>query len=162
MSADPQTIDIKTFWQAIGCRAIGAAIVTAKDAEGPAGFLALSATHLSADPPRMMISVDAKTSALRTILNGKHFAINYLRQDQEEMVRIFGGKTDLKGADRFQPQHWTTLKSGAPTLANAVGVLDCEFEEAIERQGTMIVIGKLIGFTSGDSEPLISFRGKFR
>lgn len=44
-------IDAKTFWKAIGCRAIGVAIVTAKGADGPAGFLALSATHLSASPP---------------------------------------------------------------------------------------------------------------
>ena len=35
-------IDAKTFWKAIGCRAIGVAIVTAKGADGPAGFLALS------------------------------------------------------------------------------------------------------------------------
>ena len=33
-------IDAKTFWKAIGCRAIGVAIVTAKGTEGPAGFLA--------------------------------------------------------------------------------------------------------------------------
>jgi len=50
-------IDAKTFWKAIGCRAIGVAIVTAKGADGPAGFLALSATHLSASPPMMMVSI---------------------------------------------------------------------------------------------------------
>ena len=57
-------IDAKTFWKAIGCRAIGVAIVTAKGADGPAGFLALSATHLSASPPMMMVSIGLTTSAL--------------------------------------------------------------------------------------------------
>ena len=33
-------IDGKTFWKAIGCRAIGVAVVTAKGTDGPAGFLA--------------------------------------------------------------------------------------------------------------------------
>ena len=41
-----KTIDVKIFWQAIGMRAIGAAVVTAADARGPAGFLALSATQI--------------------------------------------------------------------------------------------------------------------
>jgi len=57
-------IEIKDFWRAIGERAIGAAVVTAADIHGPAGFLALSATHLCADPPMMMVSIDKRTSAL--------------------------------------------------------------------------------------------------
>jgi flavin reductase (DIM6/NTAB) family NADH-FMN oxidoreductase RutF len=155
-------IDAKTFWQAIGCRAIGSAVVTAKDADGPAGFLALSATHLSADPPRMMVSVDMKTSALRAIVNARHFAINYLSRGQEELNGIFGGRTGPKGADRFKPEAWTTLKTGAPALVNAVGVLDCEVEETIERSGTVIVIGRLVAWTSApDRDPIISFRGKW-
>jgi flavin reductase (DIM6/NTAB) family NADH-FMN oxidoreductase RutF len=155
-------IDARTFWQVIGCRAIGAAVVTASDAQGPAGFLALSATHLSADPPRMMISVDLRTSALHTIVNAAHFAINYLRRDQEDLARIFGGKSDLKGTDRFQKQLWSKLRTGAPTLTGAVGVLDCEVEETIERQGTMIIIGRLVAHAaSTDAEPLVSFRGKY-
>ena len=36
-------IDAKTFWKALGSRAIGAGIVTAKGSAGPAGFLALYA-----------------------------------------------------------------------------------------------------------------------
>ena len=155
-------IEPKLFWQAIGCRAIGAAVVTAQDAEGPAGFLALSATHLSADPPRMMVSIDQRTSALRTVLNARHFAINYLTRAQEELVAIFGGKSPLKGAERFQAERWTTLATGAPTLVGALGVLDCRFEESIERAGTAIVIGRLLAYTAAaELEPLISFRGKF-
>ena len=60
-------IDAKTFWKAIGCRAIGVAIVTAKGTDGPAGFLALSATHLSASPPMMMVSIGLTTSALGAV-----------------------------------------------------------------------------------------------
>jgi flavin reductase (DIM6/NTAB) family NADH-FMN oxidoreductase RutF len=155
-------MDAKSFWQAIGCRAIGAAVVAATDAEGPAGFLALSATHLSADPPRMMVSVDLKTSALRPIRASKHFAISYLRKDQEQLAGIFGGRGDLKGADRFQAGQWDTLTTGAPTLKDAIGVLDCEVEEIIERGATAIVIGRLVGNrASSDAQPLISFRGKY-
>jgi flavin reductase (DIM6/NTAB) family NADH-FMN oxidoreductase RutF len=154
-------MDVRAFWQAIGCRAVGAAAVTARDASGPAGFLALSATHLSADPPRLMVSIDAKTSALSTIRAARHFAINYLSADQEEMANIFGGRTPFQGADRFTKGTWTTLSTGAPVLVGAVGVLDCTLEEIIDR-GTMIALGRLVANSvSANARPLVSFRGGF-
>ncbi len=79
-------IDVRTFWQAVGLRAVGTAIVTAEADDGPRGFLALSATHLCADPPMMMVSVDKKTSALQTMIDGGHFAINYLSTDQADLA----------------------------------------------------------------------------
>jgi hypothetical protein len=48
-----------------------------------------------------MVSIDAKTSALGTIRAARHFVINYLSADPEEMANIFGGRTPLQGADRF-------------------------------------------------------------
>jgi flavin reductase (DIM6/NTAB) family NADH-FMN oxidoreductase RutF len=76
----------------LGERAIGATIVTAQGADGPAGFLGLSATHVCADPPSMLVSIDRKTSALAAVLHGHHFAINYLTP------------IDHEGADFYRPQ----------------------------------------------------------
>src|ERR1700759_2152682 len=105
----PGMIDVKQFWQAIGQRATGSTIVTARSQSGPAGLLGLSATHLCADPPTMMVSVDKRTSALPTILEAGHFAINYLSSTQRELADIFGGKSDLKGSDRFGTVAWNSL-----------------------------------------------------
>lgn len=154
--------DAKTFWRALGSRAIGVAIVTAKGASGPAGFLALSATHLTASPPTMLVSIGQSTSALAPILESRHFAINYLAKDREDLAREFGGQGTRKGADRFVGGEWTALKTGAPALIGAVGVLDCELEEAIDRHGTTIAIGKIVAFTqAANVQPLISFAGKY-
>ena len=154
-------IDIRTFWQAVGLRAVGTAIVTAEAGDGPRGFLALSATHLCADPPMLMVSVDKKTSAFQTMVDGGHFAINYLSTDQADLAGPFGGKGDLKGADRFQLGSWTTLATGAPILEGAAGAIDCEIEEIIERFGTAIVIGRVKDFASTpDVSPLVSYKGK--
>lgn len=157
-----QITDAKTFWRAIGSRAIGVAIVTAKGANGPAGFLALSATHLTASPPTMLVSIGQSTSALAPILESRHFAINYVAKDREDLAKEFGGQGTLKGADRFLPGQWTTLKTGAPTLIGAVGVLDCELEEAIERHNTTIAIGRIAAYAQASGvQPLISFAGKY-
>src|SRR3981081_349153 len=98
MPDKPGTVDVKQFWQAIGQRATGSTIVTARSASGPAGLLGLSATHLCADPPTMLVSVDKRTSALPTILDARHFAINYLSSERRGLADVFGGKTGLKGA----------------------------------------------------------------
>ncbi|MDB5586341.1 MAG: flavin reductase [Devosia sp.] len=161
VAAPERVIDIRTFWQAVGLRAVGTAIVTAEAGDGPRGFLALSATHLCAEPPMMMISVDKKTSALATILEAGHFAINYLSTEQAELAGPFGGKGDLKGAERFQLGSWTKLVTGAPILVGASGVIDCQVEETIERFGTLIVIGHLVDFSATEgAAPLVSYKGK--
>jgi flavin reductase (DIM6/NTAB) family NADH-FMN oxidoreductase RutF len=154
-------IDAKTFWKALGCRAIGTAIVTAKGADGPAGFLALSATHLSASPPIMMVSIGLTTSALAAIRHGNHFAINYVAKGGEDLVKEFGGGGSLKGADRFKPGAWAELKTGAPTLVDGVGTIDCHLEELIERHATMIALGRVVAYTESVKDPLISFRGGY-
>src|SRR6201991_912900 len=154
-------IDAWTFWTATGCRAIGLATVTAKGGDGPAGFLALSATHLSASPPMMMVSVGLTTSALAAVRQGNHFAINYVPKGSDAMVKEFGGGGQLKGADRFLPGAWGTLKSGAPTLVDSVGVIDCQLDELIERHGAVIALGRVVAYTASAREPMISFRGGY-
>lgn len=155
-------IDARSFWQSIGQRATGSTIVTARSAAGPAGLLGLSATHVCADPPTMMVSVDKRTSALDTIVEVKHFAINYLPKSAAALADIFGGKSDLKGTARFETAKWKTLATGAPVLEGAVGAIDCELIETIERYGSVIVLGRVVATTNNpDASPLIHFRGGY-
>jgi flavin reductase (DIM6/NTAB) family NADH-FMN oxidoreductase RutF len=163
-AAEPvgKTIDVKTFWRAIGQRATGSTIVTARAAEGPAGFLGLSATHVCADPPTMLVSIDMRTSALAAILAARHFAINYLPRDAEALADVFGGKGAQKGADRFEAGRWGKLTTGAPVLLDAVGAIDCTLEETIERHGICIALGRVVDFLEGPrNDPLIHFRGRY-
>jgi flavin reductase (DIM6/NTAB) family NADH-FMN oxidoreductase RutF len=159
--ADP-AIDQRMFWRAIGNRALGSTVVTARSADGPAGFLGLSAAHVSADPPLVLVSVDRRTSALQTILAARHFALNFLPQGAASTADMFGGKTAQKGAERFETGNWGTLKTGAPVLLDAVGAIDCTLEETIERHGVVIVIGHVVAvLDGGDKAPLIHFHGGY-
>ena len=152
--------DIRSFWEAVGLRPVGASVVTASDKTGPRGLLALSPTHLCADPPLMMVSVDERTSALETILGAQHFAINYLAASQARLMAVFGGKSELTGADRFTTDEWGQMATGAPTLMGAAGVIDCQLVEVIRRHGTAIVVGEVKAFAgSGNNDPLITYRG---
>jgi flavin reductase len=154
-------VDAKSFWRVLGQRAIGVSIVTAKGAEGPAGFLALSAAHVTAEPPSMLVSIDDRTSALGALLYGQHFAVNYLPADAKDLAEAFGGKTEVKGPHRFHEDEWETLESGAPVLKRAVGVIDCELATTFRHNSTTIAVGYVRGLRSRDSEALVFYRGRY-
>jgi len=110
----------------------------------------------------MLVSVDKRTSALQTILEAKHFAINYLPRSATDIADAFGGKSTLKGADRFSTAKWTSLHTGAPILEDAVGAIDCDLIETIERHGVLLLLGNVVATCSNPEKiPLVHFRGGY-
>jgi flavin reductase (DIM6/NTAB) family NADH-FMN oxidoreductase RutF len=159
----PKQIDVQTFWRALGGKPSAVAVVTAHSGDAPSGFLALSVAHLCADPPLLTVSIDRRTATLETVMRARHFAVNYLPRGEEALADMFGGRTDVRGADRFAPGRWTQLVTGAPVLTNALSAFDCKLEDIAERYDTVIAIGRLVDFTSrDDAEPLLYFRGGYR
>lgn len=156
-----EAIDTKAFWTALGQRATGMTVVTADSDDGPAGFLGLSAAHVTASPPTMLVSVDHKTSALAGIISRGHFAVNFLPANAASVSDAFGGRTGLSGAARFVPGEWRVLSTGAPVFCDALGVFDCTVDEILQRGDVSIIIGKVVAVASrADGDPLIFFRGK--
>src|SRR5215472_16826135 len=159
---DTVPIDAKTFWRALSARSTGVVVATARGPEGPAGFLALSATHVTADPPTMLVSIDKRTGALDAVRHGKHFALNFLPHGDQALANMFGGRSETRGAERFAPERWSVLATGAPVLNDAVGAIDCVLEETIERFGVVIAIGRVVDVVVREGEPLLFFRGAYR
>jgi flavin reductase (DIM6/NTAB) family NADH-FMN oxidoreductase RutF len=156
-------VDPKTFWSVLGERAIGITIVTTQAADGPRGFLGLSATHVSAQPPTMLVSIDRQTSALNDILATGSFAINFLPASAAHIAGAFSARSGLAGSARFVADEWAPLVTGAPVLKSALGAFDCSVEQIIEHGSTSIILGKVMGArASGAEDPLIYFRGKVR
>lgn len=155
-------IDPRAFWRAIGNRATGSTVVTTRSDEGPAGFLGLSATHICAEPPLMLVSIDKRTAALQAILAAGHFALNFLPREAAPIADMFGGKGPKQGAARFDTGRWGTLTTGAPILLDAVGVIDCRLVETIDRHGVIIAIGRVVDVGDGTGAvPLIHYRGAY-
>jgi flavin reductase (DIM6/NTAB) family NADH-FMN oxidoreductase RutF len=154
-------LDVKTFWMTLGQRATGMTVVTADGDEGPVGFLGLSAAHVTADPPTMLVSVDHKTTALAAILSRRHFAINFLPSDAAAISDAFAGRAGVSGAARFAAGEWRLLSTGAPVFRDALGAFDCVVDQVVDRGGVSIIIGKVVAAASRpDGDPLIFFRGR--
>jgi flavin reductase (DIM6/NTAB) family NADH-FMN oxidoreductase RutF len=137
-------LDPGAFWKLLGVRPVAVPIVTARDADGPAGLLALSATHVSASPPTMLVAIGNSTSALKTVRTSGAFAISYLPEGAGEIADIFGGRRGLGGADRFGTGQWTSLTTGSPVFADAVLAFDCEVSRIFEHETTQLVVGRIV------------------
>lgn len=163
MPTEFTTIDPKVFWRALGMRAIGGAVVTARNQQSSAGFLALSVTHLTQNPPTLMLSIGKKTSALATVREAGYFAVNYLASSDSELADVFGGRAQLTGSDRFRAGSWHELLTGAPVLKGAVGTIECRLVEEIDRYDSIIAIGEIVNWTFDASvQPLVYFSGGLR
>lgn len=159
-------IDARTFWRLMGLRPVGAAVVTACHEGRPAGLLALSATHVAASPPTMLVSVARSTSALPTIRAAGRFAISYLPADAQAVADAFGGRTGLAGADRFSVGRWSPVASWdphTPVLEGAVLALGCRVEAVFATGETEIIVGRIEHHHGDDATaPLVAYRGGYQ
>jgi flavin reductase (DIM6/NTAB) family NADH-FMN oxidoreductase RutF len=159
----PSPVDAKTFWRTLGERPIGMTIVTTQGTEGPAGFLGLSASHVSAAPPVMLVSIDQKTSALAAVLQSRVFGVSFLPATAGHVPDDFSGKSGLSGAARFRDGEWTTLETGAPIFRTALGAFDCRVIDVLQHGNTSIILGSVTGaLACGEGDPLVFFRGRTR
>lgn len=118
-----ETLDMtRAFQNAMSLFAAGVTVVTTMRDDGPAGLIATSVCSLSSDPPSIIVCVNRSASAHDAIVAQGKFAVNLLSVDQCEVVDRF---RQTKGQERFETGQWTTLKTGAPVLADAAVVLDC-------------------------------------
>jgi flavin reductase (DIM6/NTAB) family NADH-FMN oxidoreductase RutF len=157
-NAQKGLMDAKQFWRTLGARATGMTIVTT---QGPAGFIGLSAAHVTAQPPTLLVSVDRNTSALSPIIANRTFAFNYLAADQEPVAEAFS-RRGASMEERFAPGRWGSIETGAPILVDALAAFDCLVEDIIERETAVILIGRVVGWAVGaERSPLVLFNGKY-
>lgn len=139
----------------------GVSVITAGTGESRTGATVTSATALSVDPPRMLVSLNRTSSTWPVVERFGHFGVNVLSARHEVLAQQFAGAGGLKGADRYRGAEWTNLASEAPVLADAAAVIDCEVEEAIERYSHVIVIGRVLAIRIGTGPSLFYQNGRY-
>jgi len=147
--ATGEELTLGAFWRALGCRPVGAVVVTAKGELGPTGFLGLSFAHVSAQPPMVLVSVGRSASALNDIKASGAFAVNFLPAGAEEMAKAFGRSADR--GNRFTGDGWTEFVTGSPVLIGASGVFDCTVATTLDTEAALIVVGEVVGLRADAS-----------
>ena len=101
----------------------GVTIVTIKSGAELHGLTVSAFASVSPEPPLIMICIDHRHYAHDLLSrDGATFAVNILREDQQELSNRFAYVQD---EDRFTEGHWTVAATGAPVLADALAWLDC-------------------------------------
>jgi flavin reductase (DIM6/NTAB) family NADH-FMN oxidoreductase RutF len=133
----------------------GVSIITAGEGETRTGATVTSATALSVEPARMLVSLNRTSSTWPVVERYGHLGINIVGAGHESLANQFAGRGGLRGAERYRGGEWTTAVSGAPLLVDAVAAIDCTVEEAIERHSHVIVIGRVLAIRIGTGRSLL-------
>jgi flavin reductase (DIM6/NTAB) family NADH-FMN oxidoreductase RutF len=123
----------------------GVSIVTAGKGDDISGMTVTSLTSLSANPPRLMVSINREASSFALIERYRMFGVNILGSDQLITADRFSDR-GLKGKYRFEGVEWSTGLSGVPLLEQSLATVECQVEEIIERHSHGIIVGRVLSF----------------
>ncbi len=144
---------------ALGRFATGVTIVTCLDAHGvPVGLTVNSFAALSLEPPLVLWSLRAESPSLATFDAAPHFAVNVLAETQLELSRRFASTS----AHKFELGRWGPGHSGAPVLAGAVAVFECDAQGAHLQGDHRLFIGMVRHAVTHGGPPLLYHAGRYR
>ena len=152
------TFDSTLQRQIMGRFATGVTLVTTRRKDGEIlGMTANAVLSLSLDPPLILVSIDKKNQMHEFLKSSDCFAVNVLRDDQEEISRRFStpGPKDFSGLELLE------LETGSPILANALAFIDCQIVQVVPGGDHDMFIGKPLAGETRDGNPLIFYSGQY-
>lgn len=155
--------EVAQFKTAMRHLAGAVSVITTGRGEQRTGFTATSVSSFSMEPPAMIVCLNRTSSSWAVLREHQGFCINVLAHDQLHIADRFAGRGGAKGVARYEGAQWQELATGALALSNALTVIDCELEEAIERHSHAILIGRVKAVrTRETAEPLLYWHGAYR
>jgi flavin reductase (DIM6/NTAB) family NADH-FMN oxidoreductase RutF len=162
MSAVHSDVEIADFRLAMREFASGVAIVTCANGRARAGCTATALASFSLSPPSLVVCLERSSSTLAVLAQAGAFAVNILAGQHEALASRFAGRAGVEGEARFEEGDWSSLKTGAPALVDALATLDCRVEEIVERHTHAIVIGDVRAVRVGAKRSgLLHWRSRF-
>lgn len=151
-------VDSAVFRQLLGRFATGVTVLTTVDGAGnPAGMTANSLASVSLAPPLLSVCVDRAAEMFGAIVVARHFAVNILAEDQEDVSRRFAAPEH----GPFSGVGYHTSENGLVLLDGAIAHIECLREATHEAGDHVIVIGRVVGGGTRDGRPLIYYRGGY-
>ncbi|SFT81246.1 flavin reductase [Mesorhizobium sp. YR577] len=131
-------------------------VVTTDGAAGRRGATVIAACSVSDTPPMILVCLNRENPKNQLFVENGNFALNTLSSHHQHVAAGFSGITKLSADERFALAQWNTISSGAPTLADALAVFDCELVDTKDLATHRVLFGKVTGLRIGDNlEPLV-------
>jgi flavin reductase (DIM6/NTAB) family NADH-FMN oxidoreductase RutF len=133
-------------------------VVTTDGPAGRHGVTVSAMVSVSADTPQptLLVCIHHRSALAAAVLENGVFCVNVLRDDQAHISDNFAGRSDARGAAKFDCTEWTTQLTGAPRVLDSLVAFDCRVT-ASERVGShFVVFGSVQDiFVAGGGAPLI-------
>jgi flavin reductase (DIM6/NTAB) family NADH-FMN oxidoreductase RutF len=154
------TVDSRELRNSLGNFTTGVCLVTALDGAGEAqAITANSFSSVSLDPPLVLWSLQNNSEVFDIFATPRHFAICVLTAAQEALSVRYS----QPGGHRLAPEHFSPGENGAPVIADALAVFECELAATHEGGDHTIIVGRVSRFAAEASgEPLVFYRGGYR
>jgi 4-hydroxyphenylacetate 3-hydroxylase, reductase component len=152
-------LDARAFRTALGAFATGVTVVTTRGPKGePIGNTVNSFSALSLDPPLVLWSFGKRAYSFKSYLSSDHFAVNILREGQEDMSRRFSRSLD----DKWVGLDFETWDTGCPILPNALAVFECQMAYTYQGGDHVIFVGEVLNFDHDPrGRPLLFWHGDY-
>lgn len=131
-------------------------VVTTDGPAGRRGTTVIAACSVSDSPPMVLVCLNRQNARNELFVENGRFALNTLSSHHQALAAGFSGQTGLPPQERFALGRWDTISTGAPTLADALAVFDCELVDTKDLATHRVLFGKVTGLRIGDNlKPLI-------
>ncbi|MGZ4960871.1 MAG: flavin reductase family protein [Methylomonas sp.] len=155
------SVDASQFKNALKLWASGVTVVTAQSVnDGLKGMTATSFSSVSVDPPQILVCLNKITDTGGALLESRHFAVNVLASDQQDVSNQFAGNSTQE--ERFASVTWEKGDNGAPLLTKALVSLECKVVQQIQAGTHWIVIGEVEKVICRTGEPLLYYSSAYR
>ena len=147
------------FRKAMGSFAAGVTVVTVCHDGRLVGTTVSAFSSVSMDPPLVMVCLKRDSRTLAALSQAKAFCVNILASDQGDLAHRFA----KSGADdRFALTAVEAGVCGAPLLAGATAVVECELHAAHDGGDHEILVGRVLRVVTDETKtPLVYVRGGF-
>lgn len=146
--------------QTLGCFATGVTVITTLGGGGkPVGLTASSFNSVSLDPPLVLFSLKRTAFSLREFLSADTFAVNVLREDDEDLSNRFAKSME----DKFDGVDYETWDTGCPILPSALASFECNIRYTYDGGDHVIFVGEVTRMSADPGgRPLLFYGGKYR
>ena len=151
-------MDPARFRELMGRFATGVTVLTVNGPDDrPLGMTASSLASVSLQPPLVSVCVDHQAELHDTILAAPVFVVNILESGQEALSRRFADRHE----DRFDGVGYHRSPEGLVLLDGALAHIECDHFASYPGGDHTIVIGRVIGGSTGEGRPLLYYRGGY-
>jgi flavin reductase (DIM6/NTAB) family NADH-FMN oxidoreductase RutF len=152
----------REFRDSVGMFTTGITVLTATSDRFGHGMTANAFASVSLDPLLVLVCVVRDALMHKVLEETGRFAVSVLAAEQEDLARYFSDSGRPTGMAQFLPVAWHPGPvTGAPLLDGALAHLECDRFATYRAGDHTLIIGRVIGGSTGDGRPLLYYRGGY-